>query len=361
MGPSVAYTVVFLISVLGSRGSVPESRGSVPESRGPSPAPVVLTPQSLDALHDYGAARGLSFVPLASGPTGGLPAYDAALVDRLESELEQARTSLSALEEEAAKQRLGRIEAELVAHPHLPQVAFLMAECLALKAQAAGATPQATEWREQREAIEGPRALAFAEAQSGASGGHTPMPLVLEGLAAADQVELDGQEQASGERRVNLLPGLHHFRVLRAGRPVFAAFRTVQVVQQALTLEVPPLVPCSHDDLASVDARLLAAGAPPPAGVACERFAIVRPESNGVSVALCGSKGCGPFVHWQRRPKPAPFAPIASDRSRLPSWASFAIAGAGAALATSLVLWQSGALDRGQRTAGTLEYGGLNP
>jgi hypothetical protein len=352
MGPSVAYTVVFLFSV------------SVVVSRGPNPAPAVLTPQGLDALHDYGAARGLSFVALGPQPQlsgRGLPAYDAALVDRLESELEHARTSLSALEEEAAKERLGRIEAELLAHPHLPQVAFLMAECLALKAQAAGATPQATEWREQREALEGPRALAFGETQTASPAAGTPLPLALDGLALGDEVEVDGQGQARGERRVSLLPGLHHFRVLRAGRPVFAAFRAVQAAEQRLRLEVPPLAPCSHDDLASVDARLLAAGAPPPAGVACERFAIVRPESSGVSVALCGRKGCGPLVHWQRRRKTAPFTPIAIDRSRLPSWAGFAIAGAGAALATSLVLWQSGALDRGQRAAGTLEYGGLNP
>ena len=93
----------------------------------------------------------------------------------------------------------------------------------------------------------------------------------------------------------------------------------------------------------------------------CQRFAIVRPEAQGVSVALCGRKGCGPLVHWQRRPKPAPFTPITLGRSRLPGWAGFAIAGAGAALATSLVLWQTGALDRGQRAAGALEYGGLNP
>ena len=360
MGPSVAYTVVFLVISGAASGA------SVSESRGPSPAhaPAILEPAALGTLHDYGAARGLSFVGLGLGPgaarPAGLPTYDAALVDRLENELEQARTSLAALEEEAAKQRLGRIEAELLAHPHLPQAAFLLAECSALRAQAAGGAPQATEWREQREALEGPRTLAFGETPAAATTGRSALPLRLEGLATADQIEVDGQGRAA-ERSVSLLPGLHHFRVLRAGRPVFAAFRTVEAAQQLLTLEVPPLAPCSHDDLASVDARLLAAGVPPPPGVACERFAIVRPESSGVSVALCGRKGCGSLVLWQRRAKPAPFTPIAIDRSRLPSWAGFAIAGAGAALATSLVLWQSGALDRGQRAAGTLEYGGLNP
>jgi hypothetical protein len=342
MGPSVAYTVVFLFI-----------------SATPASAPV---PASLDALHDYGAARGLSFVPLAApGRSGGLPAYDAQLVDRLEQELEQARTSLSALEEAAAKERLARIESELLAHPHLPQAAFLMAECLALQAQAAGATLQGAAWREQRRALEGPRAPAFGEALVALGTTSPERAVLLEGLAAADQLDVDGVARPRGARQLSLVPGLHHFRVLRAGRPVFAAFRRVEVDQASLRLEVPPLVPCSYEDLSTVDARLLAAGAPVPAGVACQRFAVVQPASRGVSVALCSVKGCGPLVKWQQRGRPAPFTPITVDRSSLPGWAGFAIAGAGAALATSLVLWQSGALDRGQRAAGTLEYGGLNP
>src|SRR6188474_2485964 len=136
MGPSVTYTVVFLWFSASGAATTP-------------------LPPELDDLYDYGAARGVSFVPPSRGPLGpqqaqlarpmGLPRYDAALVDRLETELEQARTSLSALEEAAAKERLARIEAELLAHPHLPQAAFLMAECLALKAQASGAGAAALE------------------------------------------------------------------------------------------------------------------------------------------------------------------------------------------------------------------------
>jgi len=95
-----------------------------------------------------------------------------------------------------------------------------------------------------------------------------------------------------------------------------------------------------------------------PPSVTCQRWAVVRVAAPGVDVALCSRKGCGSFVHWQRRTKPAPFVPMAFDRRRLPSWAGFAIAGCGAALATSLVLWQTGALDRGQRAAGTVQYDG---
>lgn len=346
MGPSVPYTVVFLWI-----------------SAAPASAPL---PAQLDALRDYGAARGLAFVPLGSAPgrpTGGAgyDDRDAALVDRLEAELEQARTALSALEEQAAGQLLTRVEAELFAHPHLPQAAFLMAECLALQERAAEAEeePYAAELRARRAALEGPRAAAFGEA-SGASGASaTGATVDIVGLDASDELEIDGQALA-GARRAALVPGLHHVRVLRGGRPVFAAFHELAAEQAQLALQVPELRPCSYDDLRSVNREAMAQGGSPPAGVACRRWALARPEPGGVGVALCKGASCGPFVHWQRRAEPGPFVPLV-DRSRLPTWAGFAIAGAGAALATGLVLWQSGALERGPRAAATLEYGGLNP
>jgi hypothetical protein len=318
----------------------------------------------LDDLHDYGAARGLSFVPLdtAANRPGGLPAYDAALVDRLEGELEQARTSLSTLEEEAARQRLIHVESELFAHPHLPQAAFLMAEYLALKIQASPSAPQVPELRRRRAALEGPRSPAFGEPDSPGTTAAPAMMVDVSGLAPADELEVDGQVlPTTSARQVSLAAGLHHFRVLRADRPVYAGFHELAADQQVLGLPVPRLIPCSHEDLSPIRPELAAAGAPLPLGVACQRWALVRPQAEGVSVALCGQRGCGPFVHWQRRPKPAPFTPITIDRQRLPGWAGFAIAGAGAALATSFLLWQTGALDRGQRAATTLEYGGLNP
>jgi hypothetical protein len=45
----------------------------------------------------------------------------------------------------------------------------------------------------------------------------------------------------------------------------------------------------------------------------------------------------------------------------LPSWAGFALAGAGVLAASSLLLWQAGAFDRGHAASATWEYGGLNP
>jgi hypothetical protein len=354
MGLYVPYTVVFLWMGL-----------SLGPQGGQSPARTETTPirAKLDELYDYGAARGIDFVPLtlpSGAASAGLPAYDAALADRLEAELEQARTARAALEEQAAAERLERVTAELLAHQHLPQAAFLMAECLALQAQAASGAANLELWR-QSTVLGGPRAPAFGEAIATTTAGPgAELEVAIVGPAAGDELELDGQRRGS-LRSLRLAPGLHHVRVLRAGRLVFAAFERLAADQRQLALAVPRVQACSYDDLASVDRARAAQGVRHDPPVQCARWALVRPEPGGVGVASCGRDGCGPFVHWQRRRASAPFTPLPVDSGRLPSWAGFALAGAGAALATSLVLWQSGALDRGQRAATTLEWGGIDP
>jgi hypothetical protein len=282
---------------------------------------------------------------------------DQARVLSLEGELEQARTALSALEEARANERLSRVEADLLAHPYLPQATFLMGECLALQAQAARERDPARALllEARREVLEGPRARAFGESAP------QPAPSAvstrsLSGLAAVDELELDGAALISGTRQVELAAGLHHVRVFRHGRAIFAKFVSVEPNQEALSLDAPALVPCSAEDLEGV-----AANQAIPRGVSCERWAQVRADiGGGIGVALCERDHCGAFTHWQRR-APAPFAPIAIDRRNLPSWAGFALAGASVLVATSLVLWQAGAFDHGHPTATTWEYGGLNP
>lgn len=341
MPPHVAYTVVFLWL-----------SGGLASPAAPA------APGRLEDLQDFAAARGLAVQFAAAPSVAGLPSRDDALADRLENELEQARTALSALEEAAAAQRLLGVEADLRAHPHLPQAAFLMAECLALQAQAAReADPaRAATLESRRLALEGPRAPAFGETPSPAGEAPGALGVKLTGLQPGDALEVDGVE-VGAVSTLSLVPGLHHLRVWRGGRPVFATFATVQAGQVELALDAPLLAPCSTDDLSA--ARTNGAGAPLP-GIACGSWGRARQEGTGIGVSLCQRSQCGPFVHWQRQ-APAPFAPIPSERHTLPAWASFTIVGAAALLTTGLVLWQSGALDRGQRAETTLEYGGLNP
>jgi hypothetical protein len=346
----VAYTVVFLwISGLANA-----------LSPGAAAAP---SPAALLDLADFGTARGLSFKELARsrGVSAGLPAYDTALVDQLEGELEQARTALSALEEEAASQRLAHVEADLLAHPHLPQAAYLMAECFAL--QAALARPRdpalSAALERSRAALEGRRATAFADNESDPGTPATLQPLAVTGLTGVDRVELDGRELLVSTR-AELAPGLHHVRVWRAGRPSFATFLRIEAGQSELRVPAPPLVACSADDLGSIQPSQVARGAGLPAGIACERWAVARSEGAGIGVALCERSRCGSFVHWER-PRPQPFTPIAVERQWLPTWAKFAIVGAAAAAAGSVMLWQAGAFDSGSSGAASFRYEGVNP
>jgi hypothetical protein len=284
----------------------------------------------------------------------GLPANDATIVDVIEAELEQARTALSALEEASAGARLSRVERQLLAHPHLPQAAFLMGECLALQSQAAReqSPALASALDARRSALEGPRAAAFGAAAAAPSVG-APLELGVTGLSAGDDLELDAVTLGD-RRRVSLRAGLHHARIWRRGRPIFAAFFEVVPEQRAIELAAPPLVPCDSEDLTD------AAGANVPAGVACARWAKVRDEQPGIGVAFCEQRRCGAFIHWQRRRAP-PFTAIGVERAGLPAWAGFTIASAAALVTTGLVLWQSGAFERGRPNAVTWEYGGLNP
>ncbi len=274
-------------------------------------------------------------------------------MDSIEAELEQARTALSALEEGAALARLGRVEGQLLSHPHLPQAAFLMGECLALQAKAARERSPglAASLALRRAELEGPRALAFGEPEA-TSVAAPRLKLPVRGLEERDELELDGTSWGV-TRRVDIAPGLHHVRVVRRERVVFATFTEVVPEQSELSLGAPPVAPCSSEDLASV----LEDAAP---SVACERWAKVREEALGIGVALCERDRCGAFVHWQRR-APAPFAPLPAERRGVPAWLGFAIASATVVAAGSLLLWQTGAFDRSRPSAATWEYGGLNP
>lgn len=318
-------------------------------------------------MGDFGRARGLTFVPVrrhAPHPDRpiGLPSDTAsALALAIEGELEQARTALAALEEASAGARLTRIERQLLAHPHLPQAAFLMGECLALQAQAARehSPALALALEARRTALEGPRAAAFG-APLTALTAESPLSVAVRGLDREDELELDA-EIPGPARQVQLLPGLHHARVWRRGRPIFATFVALAPEQRALELDVPPLTPCSEEDLEGASSSPGASSPSVSPRIACQRWAKVREEPGGIGVALCEHQRCGAFVHWERRAS-EPFTPIPVDRARgLPAWATFTIAGAAAVVATSVVLWQAGAFERGRPSAAAWEYGGLNP
>jgi hypothetical protein len=352
----VPYTVVFLwiSGAVASGGLEPALANGVGRP----------TAAQLAALADFGTARGLSFSPLEKPDKNAeFSRYDGALVDSFEGSLEQARIALSALEEDTAMPLLRRVESELLAHPSLPQAAFLMAECLALQAQAQRSRDPALAQRmdQDRASLEGLRASAFGDAALSGVAPPVVQTVRITGLTAQDELELDGRRVAA-RTPIDLVRGLHHARVWRgqSREPAFAAFVRVEAGQAELTIPAPPLVACTADDLGSLRAGELSRGVTPPPGIACQSWALVRAEGDGIGVAQCAGSRCGSFVHWRRRPA-QPFTAAVSDRQRLPTWATFAIVGVAAAAATSLVLWQAGAFDSGDPHAASFRYAGVNP
>lgn len=169
---------------------------------------------------------------------------------------------------------------------------------------------------------------------------------------AGDALEVDGESHGDA-RELELGAGLHHVRVSRRNRVVFATFTEVIEGQRALTLAAPTIEPCSAEDLLATVTEALPR-------VACPRWVKVRDEPPGIGVAQCEHERCGAFVHWQM-PAPTPFTPLAPERRGMPAWLGFAIAGATVVATGSLVLWQAGAFERGRPSAARWEYGGLDP
>src|SRR5262245_3162587 len=63
-----------------------------------------------------------------SGGAPAPPGYAREVVDKIEASLDEAQTLAASLDEERALELLDGVERELLAHPELPQAAWLMAE-----------------------------------------------------------------------------------------------------------------------------------------------------------------------------------------------------------------------------------------
>jgi hypothetical protein len=82
------------------------------------------------------------------------------------------------------------------------------------------------------------------------------------------------------------------------------------------------------------------------AGVRCLSWiAATAGETDGVRVAVCSTDHCGPLVAWHA-PLPWTYAPPA-ERMRggaWPTWATWGLVGAGAVVATGVVVLATGVL-----------------
>ncbi|HWO08961.1 MAG TPA: hypothetical protein VNN80_05755 [Polyangiaceae bacterium] len=299
-------------------------------------------PGEQSLLETWAKARGAHAI-LAPSPSP--PPYDARTVEEIEAALENARAAV-----EAAPAELARAERLLLAHPELPQAAWLLAERHALAAQAGAGGQDALEVELQSvraRALEGARAAPAGAppVSPPAAGGVAPEPhaaasarLALPAARPRDAVFVDGVP-AEGAA---LAPGRHHVRLLRAGHLVWAGWLDAGVEPGS-----PPADPtraCSPLDLAGVE---ISGDRPRPApGVLCPSWAAARRGPlGGLDVSLCNGSSCAAWEHLGAGADPS------AERARAtrwPEWLTWTLVGAGAAATAGVVLWTTGAFERSE-------------
>jgi hypothetical protein len=282
-------------------------------------------------------------LPVAGVPTPRqIDAEDVAR--RAEATLDEAQTLASSLDEERALTLLAELERELLAHPELPQAAWLMAERHHVAAEIRRKQPDGAGDAERlvasARALEGPRSERFEGAPGttpapDASSSPSPTLLSVRDLAPYDVLVLDGRAVAASER---VAPGRHHARVLRDSALAWSGwFDVPSGARVDKLLGVPARVACDSGDLARVKAGTRAPNTP--AGVQCSRWIAVRRGASGLEVSWCEGPRCtayGPLLREQIPVKPAP---------SIAPWAAAAIVGAASVGAASILI-ASGAFER---------------
>jgi hypothetical protein len=299
-------------------------------------------------LEAYAGQQRLALVAPAPTPAPPFPPYRTELVLDIEGRLDQARMLASSLDEERALAALASIERDLFAHPELPQAAWLLAEHHRIAAEVRRADPafaaEADALSRAARVLEGPRAPAFGETLATASESGPSVRFLVRDLAPRDTLEIDGQ---GGGAERQLVPGVHHLRVLRDDRLVHAAWARVGKHVEVV-LGVRPIAACSEEELAPT--RASATTALPPRGVACERWLAVRRAPGGLELASCQKSACSSFQPL-----------VVEDPTRgVPPWA-VAATGLGAMAATLLTVWATGGFDPEPAPPGrtVFVYGGL--
>jgi hypothetical protein len=312
-------------------------------------------PSHRAALQQWSSRRGLELAELdAPGPA---QRHDATVAEEIEGLLGEARQVHSAVSR--GGQVFDRIDALLRAHPELPQAGWLHAERLALEARALAAgdrdgTPGSEEPANAEELSARARAVSESRARTleqPALDSRAEPPPSLElavRLRPSDSLLIDARPWSPGSQWT---AGLHHLMIYRQGVRVAARFAQLDASHAGPVVD--PTAPCSGLDLLGVHGD----GARPtaPAGVLCPDWVVARPgQAGGVLLSRCHRDECQP---WQlQQPAVAPgerarLSPNPIDDGPAPgrAWITWVAIGAGAVLATGVVLWRAGAFDSGER------------
>ncbi|MGH7296367.1 MAG: hypothetical protein ACRELB_15615, partial [Polyangiaceae bacterium] len=136
--------------------------------------------------------------------------------------------------------------------------------------------------------------------------------------------------------------GEHALVVTWDGAPVWAGWIETPAGSSALRIAVPASPPCSRGDLArahALEGRIEAGEVRCGAWIA----ALHGERPDGVALASCRQDACGALVEWAA-PAAWTWTPPVDHRPRgWPTWATWGLVGASAAVVTGVVLVASGA------------------
>jgi hypothetical protein len=187
------------------------------------------------------------------------------------------------------------------------------------------------------EAIDGGRAAGVGEQPATA---HPAASTLALEAPPGETVLLDGEPVDAGP--VATREGTHALVATWDDAAVWATWIEAPAGSTAVRVTAPAPPPCSRADVAH--ARL-AAGTVDADHVRCDAWAVALPgaSADAVLVATCEPGRCGPLLEW--RAEGWTWTPPAEPpRHGWPSWATWGLVGAGAVIATGVVLIATGAL-----------------
>ncbi len=309
-------------------------------------APVPPAPPEAEqarALSSWGSAHGVKLMPPGDATVATL-AVDPGVADDVEKFLDRARDALAARDGDAVDRMLEAANGTLEAHPELPQAAWLRAEVerarstrlrrIAPVDEAAAAAA----WS-RAEALDGGRVSGVGE-----QGAASPAPATLTlpaGLPAGITVRVDGI--AATQQTLVTRAGPHDVVVELDGAPVWASWIDAPAGTSSPPISAPLTPECSKMDVS----RARGAGdAVDGAGVRCPSWiAVIGDDTGNVRVAVCSGDHCGPLAAWHA-PLPWTYNPPVDGThgGKWPTWATWGLVGAGAIVATGVVVLATGVL-----------------
>ena len=172
--------------------------------------------------------------------------------------------------------------------------------------------------------------------------------ITLEPPPVGATVRLDGRATVAPRGVVTTRAGVHAIVLAWDDVPVWATWAEAPAGGSTVHLGVTGPAPCSSGD---VRLGRAAGGAIDAERVRCGAWvaALEGPRPSSVLVATCAGERCGPLLEWDA-PSAANWSwtpPPPHPPGGWPTWATWGLVGAGAVIATSVVLVASGALQAG--------------